>query len=97
MKVIGRFPSYAARNADFVTGKRKDGRVVDLQVDLENLPAVGMLCIHEDTVLAMVKKLGWNLAEPGELEEVTEQLVKLELELAAMKSTMADIAGYVNA
>tara|TARA_R110000744_G_scaffold175325_2_gene294022 strand:+ start:2672 stop:2965 length:294 start_codon:yes stop_codon:yes gene_type:complete len=97
MKVLGRFPSYAVRNADFVTGRRKEGRVVDLQIDVETLPAVGMLVIHEDTVLNMVKKLGWTIAEPGVLEKANKRVSELELELAGMKSTMADIAGYVNA
>jgi len=97
MKVLGRFPSYAVRNADFVTGRRKDGRVIDLQIDVETLPAVGMLCIHEDTVLAMVKKLKWEIAEPGILEKTNKQLGDLIVELAEMKATMSDLAAYASA
>jgi hypothetical protein len=97
MKVLGRFPTGAVRNADFVTGRRKDGRVVDLQVDVETLPPVGVLVVHEDTVRNMVKKLGWEIQEGDALAKAEARVAELQAELEDIRKVMSDIAGYVNA
>ena len=97
MKVLGRFPTGAVRNADFVTGRRKEGQVVDLQVGVETLPPVGVLVVHEDTVRNMVKKLGWELQEGDSLAKAEARVAELEVELEDIRKVMSDIAGYVNA
>ena len=91
MKTRPTFPSTAVRNADFVTGRRKPGRVLDLQVDLESLPPVGMLVVHEDTVKAMVAKLGWKLEQDDQLEAARNRTEELEAELEQIRTIMSDM------
>ena len=97
MKALNGFPAGAARNADFITGRSKPGRVIDCQRDLEDMPPQGSLCLHEDSVRAMVAKLGWELAVPGELAKAEARIEELETELAEIRKIMSDIAGYVTA
>jgi hypothetical protein len=86
MKTRATFPAYAVRNADFVTGQRKTGRVLDLQVDIETLPPVGMLCVHEDTVKAMVTKLGWKLENDEALAHAESQVIELKDQLVNVQA-----------
>jgi hypothetical protein len=81
MKVLQKFPATTAGNRDFVTGRTKPGRVVDLQVDVEALPHVGMLVVHEDTVKMMVAKLGWKLEDTDALNAAIAWADKLEIDL----------------
>jgi hypothetical protein len=63
MEVRDAFPAGAVTGADFVTGRYEmapGDRVVDLQVDLDALPAWGLLCLHESTVTLMMTALGWE-------------------------------------
>ena len=96
MKVHGRFPTTTARNADFVTGRRKDGRVLDLQVDLEDMPAHGLLVVHEDTVVMMVKKLGWKLENDDALAHAESQVIELKDQLANVQQIVGQMqmAGF---
>jgi hypothetical protein len=99
VKVRNQFPSYATKNCDFVTGQRKEGRILDLQIDVETLPAVGMLCVHENTVKVMVTKLGWKLEKENELETALTQVEILKEELSYMQDIVAkmQLAGYEQA
>ena len=97
MKVRAQFPTYATKNCDFVTGQRpKTGRILDLQVDVETLPAVGMLCVHENTVKAMVAKLGWNLENDDALAHAESQVIELEEQLETVRQIVGQMqmAGF---
>jgi hypothetical protein len=80
MKVHDAFPAGAVTGADFVTGQYEVGpgeRVVNLDVDLDALPAWGLLCVHESTVKLMMTALGWDY-EPAMAAKVKEQRVEIE-------------------
>ena len=97
MKVRAQFPAYATKNCDFVSGQRlKTGRVLDLQVDVETLPAVGMLCVHENTVKAMVAKLGWKLENDDALANAECQVLELRDQLANVQQIVGQMqmAGF---
>jgi hypothetical protein len=73
MKASPFFPKGTANNADFVTRQAKvaDGeQVIQCDVDLETLPASGLLCLHEQTVRQMVTSLGWKLQSKKHQAEV---------------------------
>jgi len=66
MQVRGVFPAGAVGGGAFVTGRYEVGpgeRVVDLDTDLDALPAFGLLCVHESTVRMMMTALGWEYDE----------------------------------
>ena len=94
MKVRPTFPAYATKNCDFVTGQRKEGRVLDLQVDVETLPPVGMLCVHENTVKAMVAKLGWKLEKDDELADAEAQVQHLKAQLVNLQEIVAALVSF---
>jgi len=96
MKVRSQFPTYATKNCDFVTGQRKDGRILDTQVDVETLPATGVLCVHENTVKAMVTKLGWKLEQNNDLERAQFQVLELQEQLANLQEIFGkmQLAGF---
>ena len=94
MKVRATFPAYATKNCDFVTGQRKEGRVLDLQVDVETLPPVGMLCVHENTVKAMVAKLGWKLEKDDELADAEAQVLDLKAQLVNLQEIVAALVSF---
>ena len=102
MKVQATFPQYTARNADFVTGRRKEGRVLNFQVDLETLPASGMLCVHEDTILMAVRKLGYEIRKDEEVQELADAQTRADELLAdvnRLKSLITNMRmeGFVEA
>jgi hypothetical protein len=79
MEVRDAFPAGAVTGADFVTGRYEmapGDRVVDLQVDLDALPAWGLLCLHESTVTLMMTALGWEY-DPVLAAKVKEQAAEL--------------------
>ena len=92
MKLVkGRFPTYAAGNCDFTNGQNKmkpSERVVDMSMNVEDLPLEGALCIHERTVKKMVRLLGWRLTKDvdtsriayleGKIEVLEEQIAKIK-------------------
>jgi hypothetical protein len=66
MQLRDAFPAGTVTGADFVTGVYEilpGQRVVDLDVDLDALPAWGRLCLHESTVKLMMSTLGWAYDE----------------------------------
>lgn len=75
MQVRTAFPLDAVTGGDFVTRRYEVGegdRVVDLDIDLDGLPAWGRLCLHEQTVQLMMTALGWE-HDPHLAAKVKEQ------------------------
>lgn len=64
-----RWPANTVGGCDFVTGLadiRPGERIVDLECDLDALPAWGQLAIHENTVRNLNRALGWPTVEDYE-------------------------------
>jgi hypothetical protein len=79
MQVRDAFPTDACTGADFITGRYEvepGERIVDLDVDLDALPAWGRLCVHERTVRLMMTALGWEYDESVS-RRVKEQAAEL--------------------
>ena len=84
MQVRDAFPVDAVTGGDFVTGRyevKPGERVVDLDSDLDAMPAWGRLCVHEQTVMAMMTALGWDY-DP----DVTAKLKAANAELRRVKA-----------
>lgn len=71
MRLWAAFPAYAAHNADvFGRSTLEPGeRVIDLQTDLEDLPATGGLCLRESTIKGMLQMLGYDIVTPEHEEQ----------------------------
>lgn len=79
MQLRDRFPVDAVTGGDFATGRweiEPGERVVDLDVDLDALPAWGRLCLHERTVRLMMNTLGWNY-DPEISSKVQKQAAEI--------------------
>ena len=79
MQTRDAFPVDAVTGADFVTGRyevKPGERVVDLDTDLDALPAWGRLCLHEQTVMLMMTALGWEY-DPMVTRRVKEQAAEI--------------------
>jgi hypothetical protein len=88
MQLRNAFPLDTVTGACLVTGSSdlKHGPIVDLDLDLETLPAWGRICISAQGVRLLNTCLGWNVdptiddqldqlrAERDELEEENHQL-----------------------
>jgi hypothetical protein len=96
MKVVNGFPKGTAKNADFISGRSKPGRVLHTQRDLGNMPPLGWLCIHEDTVKQMVVKLGWKLENDDELAVALMEADELKVQIERLKDVVCrmQIAGF---
>lgn len=84
MQLRDRFPVDACTGGDFITGRYElapGQHVVDLDRDLDALPAWGRLCIHEDTVRLMMVCLDWDY-DPA----VGEKLREARAEIARVRS-----------
>lgn len=77
MRIHSRIPAGAVRNADvFGSPKLKPGeRVVDLEVEIEHLPARGKLVIKESTVVSMARKLNYRIETEDEYAERNADLL----------------------
>ena len=101
MKAMAKYPAGTARNADFVTkrAKLKPGeRVINLQVDLEDLPASGLLCVSSGTVEAMVRKLDWELLNDDArdlIASMSDELDELRTYKSEMESTLEQLKKVV--
>jgi hypothetical protein len=87
MQLRDRFPVSAVIGCDFVSRSSELGpgeRVVDLDVDLDTLPAWGILCISEATVRNMMALLGFDY-DP----DLAANLKACRAENAALKRTLA--------
>jgi hypothetical protein len=88
------WPAGVVRGGDCVTGRYEINageRIVDLDTDLEALPAWGLLCLHEATVADMVRMLGWKLHDPklvGRVFRLREQIDKLRAENRALRRAL---------
>lgn len=98
MQLLGAFPPGCAYNCDFVDRTRAivgpDEVVIDLQVEIEDLPHVGSLVIHQNTVEAMVALLGWRLEGPGANEQLLKVLADnnaLHAENRALRKALAAV------
>lgn len=98
MQLLGQFPPGCARNCDFVDRTRYtvglDEKVIDLQVELEDLPAVGSLVIHQETVASMVALLGWRLEDPAARDELLRVVAlneQLHEENRALRQALAKV------
>ena len=78
MKKRNGFPAFAVRNSDFVTRNRKEGLVLDFQVDVETLPATGMLCVHSDTITAAAKVLGLQIQTDATRDRIVADRIELD-------------------
>jgi hypothetical protein len=96
VQVLSAFPPGCAFNCDFVDRTRAwvrpDEHTIDLQVEIEDLPHVGSLVIHQETVVAMVHALGWKLEDEdhsGELLRVVALNEELHRENQALRAALA--------
>ena len=79
MQLRDEYPDGTAGGCDFVSlsSEVKPGdRIVDLDRDLDVLPAWGRLCIHERTVAQMMALLGWEY-DPVLSSKVKEQAAEM--------------------
>jgi len=95
MKMRTSFPAYAANNADFVTRNRKEGKVIDFQVDVETLPISGVLCVHGDTIAAAAKLLGLPIQNEASLDRVVAERTELE-ELRLENERLRTVLGLLD-
>lgn len=98
MRVVGAFPAGCAFNCDFVDRGRAwvgaDERVIDLQVDCEDLPHMGTLAIHQNTVESLVTALGWRLEDPASRAELLKVMADnraLHEENRALRKALAAV------
>jgi hypothetical protein len=98
-----RWPAGAVRGGDCVTGRyeiRPGERIVDLDTDLEALPAWGLLCLHEATVASMVEMLGWRLHDPKlvtRIFKLRDQIKLLRDENRALRQALSVLLGEEDA
>jgi len=61
-----------------VTRTRREGKVIDFQVDVETLPMTGMLCVHSDTIEAAARLLGLPIQNDESRDRVVAERIELE-------------------
>jgi hypothetical protein len=99
MQLRSAFPVDAVKGGDFVSGHYElapGDRVVDLDTDLDAMPAWGKLCLHEQTVGLMVTLLGWKLHDPklvGRVIRQNEQIQRLRTENASLRAALVAMVG----
>jgi hypothetical protein len=102
MQLRPAFPVDAVKGGDFVTGRyevRANEWVVDLDTDLDTMPAWGRLCLHSATVEMMVAVLGWKLHDPrlvGRVFRQGEQMRALRAENASLRAALGALVGAVD-
>lgn len=95
MRVHNEWPKAAVRNADFITHKRLPGKVLSLEVDVETLPHIGILCVHEDTVFAMAHKIGLPVQSFKTQEKIVAERIELD-ELREENSKLREVIGILD-
>jgi hypothetical protein len=96
MQVRHSFPAHAATGACFITRKHQpppEG-IIDLDVDLDDLPAFGSLCVHPVAVEAMAGALGWKVMKSGAQENNRKLKAandQLRAELAELRSALRSV------
>jgi hypothetical protein len=99
MRAVDHYPPDTVTGACFVLGRFElapGEMVVDLDRDLEFLPAVGRLCVSEDAVREMNRTLGWRLWTEEAQVEFDATLEALSDVIAQRDELMDAVAGMVN-
>lgn len=102
MQTRDSFPVDACTGGDFVTGRYEVApgeRVVDLDRDLDALPAWGRLCLHENTVRMMMTALGWEYDEnlTRKVKEQAGEIARLRKVNRQMSEAMVAIVEAASA
>jgi hypothetical protein len=100
MRIHSRIPAGAVAGADIFGSSElaKGERVVDFEVDIENLPMRGKVVLRERTVVAMAHELGYHcvltstyeaemsdmIAEMDRLRDREAHLIDIEAALGAV-------------
>lgn len=81
MRIHRRIPAAACRNADVFGRSQLDPgeRVVDLEINIENMGREGHLVLRERTVVSMAKKLKYHIV-PAAQHEADMATINDELE-----------------
>lgn len=96
MRIANIIPVGSVKNADiFGSSKLKEGeRVIDIAIDVENLPAYGKVVIKESNVIRMAKKLGYGVRKPADeasLQEELTQLRETNEAYTALRETLSNV------
>lgn len=98
MQLRDRLPIDAVTGACIVTYRSSaEGPFVDLDLDVETLPAYGRICISAEGVELMMTCLGWK-RDHGQVEQSEGQLTALRAEnrqLRAALRKLIDVAELV--
>lgn len=96
MRIANIIPVGSVKNADiFGSSKLKEGeRVIDIAIDVENLPAFGKIVIKESNVIRMAKKLGYGVRKPSEelaMHEELEELREIAEAYTSLRETLSNV------
>jgi hypothetical protein len=94
VKALDFWPAGTVGGSDFVTGRatinRDAGeRIVNLEVDLDAMPAWGLLAIHQDTVRNILLCLGWPT--PDGYAELEAHLTTCRADAALLRERLAEL------
>ena len=99
MRAVPAYPPGVATGGCFITGRYEVGvneRVLDLEVEIDNLPPFGRLCLCEPILQGMVTEMGWRLVTPELQAEHDDLVVELAETHEQLAELMAAMAGIVN-
>lgn len=99
MRSVAAYPLDAVTGGCFVLSRwevPEGGQVLDLDIDVENLPNFGRLCLSEDAVRTMVTALGWKLLTPEVEAEMDATQEVLSDALVQLDELVEAMAGMVN-
>jgi hypothetical protein len=96
MRKLSAFPPDSVGGHCFITRKpRSTEGVIDLNVDLETLPAHGRLCIHPIAVRAMCDLMGWvpvdKADQKARLDELDRENAELRAQLDEARNALSDV------
>lgn len=97
------FPQDTVTGGCFLTGEYKvaDGeQIIDLNRNLDSLPAWGRLCIHPVAVRNMLAVLGWTWYETPQSDKVATLQRKVEdqrNEIMALEARLSEIRQAIEA
>jgi len=98
VRVVDRYPGFAVAGSCFMSRCMLEPgeRVLDTDVDVENLPGYGRLVISERMVRDMVPLFGWTLMTPALERNHAELVAELDDTRAQLHDLMEAMAGIVN-
>lgn len=96
MRLLSAFPPDSVGGHCFITRKYDPSEgVIDLNVDLEELPPHGRLCIHPVAVRAMCDLVGWVPVDKADrknrLDELDRENADLRRQLAEAQNALSDV------